>query len=159
MDWSNWIGVIRTVSQEWPKDETEKWVFAMIKLKYLVTKICLLPTNYRPESLVSMVDASLLLCSRLRPKLLSSTFVELLKASFSLVLFAIAKFNTVCPNEEKYSKNEKVAGALGKLKGSLKGWITDRKVIGGSMFGGSVNTRWWSAEEEIKVHLFFVFIM
>ncbi len=106
-----------------------------------------------------MVDASLILCRRLTLKLLSGTFVELLKASFSLVLFAIAKFNTVCPNEEKYSKNEKVAGSLGKLEGYLKGWITDRKVIGGSMFGGSVKPRYWSAEEEIAVYPICTFAM
>ncbi len=100
-----------------------------------------------------MVDASILLCSRLRLKLSSSsdTFVDLLKASFSLVLFAVAKFHTVCPIE-KYSRIEKVADALGKLEGTLKDWITDERVIGGSMFGGSAYTRFWKAEEEIQVH-------
>lgn len=70
----------------------------------------------------------------------------------SLVLFTLADFNGFFPEEES-DKKEKLIRVFGGLDRDLKNWIIDSKVIGGSMFGGSTNPRYWKAEEEIQVYI------
>ncbi len=97
--------------------------------------------------------ASLLLCTNLWPKLSSTSnnFVELLKSSLSLALLTVANFNTLYPNEEHVNKGEQVTLVLGNLESILNKWISDRRVIGGSMFGASSYSRSTQAETEIRV--------
>ena len=99
---------------------------------------------------MSMVDASLLLCLRLQTKLTSPLkhHVEVFKSSISLVLQALIQLHTVCQDDEK------VKNSLAKLNGSLHKWITNRAVIGGSLFGGYTNSRDWDAEKEIQVCIY-----
>lgn len=100
-----------------------------------------------------MVDASLLLHKQLSAKLLSCSdhYLEVLKASISLVLLTISQLSFFCPEDEKGDMTSRVANASTKLKENLKGWITDGAVIGGSVFGQTVNVRFWKAEQELKV--------
>lgn len=101
-----------------------------------------------------MVDASIRLFSNLRIKISSPSypFLELLKASVSLVLFALTDFNGFFPEEES-DKKQKLIRVFGGLDRDLKNWIIEPRVIGGSMFGGSTNPRHWKAEEEIRVYI------
>ena len=77
--------------------------------------------------------------------------MEVLKASISLILFAVAQLK-ICPSDEK---DEIIKEAFARLKGTLWEWIVDRKVIGGSVFGGSLPSRYfsggWKAKEELEV--------
>ena len=99
-----------------------------------------------------MVDASLLLFTSLQPQMNSTrkNYVEMLKASISLVLFAAAQLLTVYSKaNEQQEATEKVRTVLHRLQDMLWKWITNSKVIGGSIFGGSVKS--WKAKEEIEV--------
>ena len=113
------------------------------------------------KHLISMMNAALLLYQRLTVMLKSCTqhYVEVLKTSISLILFAVAQLK-MCPSDEK-DKIIKVAFA--RLKGILWEWIVDRKVIGGSMFGGSLPSHYfsggWKAKEELEVMLNACFII
>lgn len=101
-----------------------------------------------------VVDSSLILCSHVRMRLESSSieYVDLLKAALSLALNVLAYLNSLCSdNAETTNKKEKVTVCLGRLEEILHDWITDRKVIGGSMFGGSAYTQSGKAEVEIRV--------
>ena len=107
----------------------------------------------RLNILSSMMDGSLLIYNCLKVKLSSTQepYMELLKASLSLVLFAVGYFNTLCHDDKGYGKVERVTTTLGKLESSLKDWVSDARVIGGSVFGGSVNPNSWRAKKEIQV--------
>ena len=105
------------------------------------------------KHLVFTVNAALLLYRRLTIMLNGrfQHYVEVLKASLSLILFAVAHLK-ICPNEEK---DEISKEAFARLKGILWDWIVDRKVIGGSVFGGSLPSHYfsggWKAKEELEV--------
>ena len=103
------------------------------------------------KHLVSAVNAALLLYRRLTIILKgrSQHYVEVLKASISLILFAVAQLK-ICEEKDEISKE-----AFARLKGILWEWIVDRKVIGGSVFGGSLPSHYfsggWKAKEELEV--------
>ena len=105
------------------------------------------------KHLISTVNAALLVYRRLTIMLKSRSphYVEVLKASISLILFAVAQLK-ICPSDEK---DEVIKEAVARLKGILWDWIVDRKVIGGSMFGGSLPSHYfsggWKAKEELEV--------
>ena len=103
---------------------------------------------------ISMVTATLMLYRQLTVVLRSCTphYVDVLKASISLILFAVAQLKTLCPNEEA---DKIFKEAFAHLKGTLWEWVVDREVIGGSFFGGYVPTRYysgsWKPKEELEV--------
>ena len=94
---------------------------------------------------------ALLLYRELTLKLKSRTphHVDVLKASVSLILFAVAQL--------KGDKKDKVSKQIFTgLKGALWCWIVDRKVIGGSVFGGSLPKNdsamgMWKPKEELDL--------
>ena len=80
--------------------------------------------------------------------------VDVLKASISLILFAVAQLKAFYSSDEKHRKDETVEEAFGFLKGTLSEWIADRAVIGGSFLGGDVSASWKSkSKEELEVIL------
>ena len=105
------------------------------------------------KHLTSMVHAALLLYGKLTVMLKSCTphDVDLLKASISLILFAVARLKCLCPSDEN------IKGAFASLKGALWNWIVDCKVIGGSVFGGNLpayysSGMWpWNPRGELEV--------
>ena len=105
------------------------------------------------KHLISMMNAALLLYQQLTVMLKSCAphYVEVLKTSISLIFFAVAQLK-MCPSDEK-DKIIKVTFA--RLKSTLWEWIVDRKVIGGSVFGGSLPSHYfsggWKAKEELEV--------
>ena len=105
------------------------------------------------KHLISTMNVALLLYQRLTIMLKSCTphYVEVLKTSISLILFAVAQLSR-CSSDEK---DEIIKEAFAHLKGTLREWIVDRKVIGGSVFGGSLPTYYfsgkWKAKEELEV--------
>jgi len=111
--------------------------------------------TYSPQALVFMVNATGMLYDWLTNKLKTCTThcVDVLKASISLVLFAVAQLKAFCPSDEKYQKDEAIEEAFSSLKSILSGWIVDRAVIGGSLFGGSLSAASWksTSKEELKV--------
>ena len=99
-----------------------------------------------------MVDASWLLYTRLQPQIskTSKEYVELFKASISLILFAASLLQTVCNDCDKQQQaTDKIMEVLFKLEEKLWEWIITPSVIGGSFFGGNVAS--WKAKEEIEV--------
>ena len=92
----------------------------------------------------------MLLCQRLIGVLKSPAlhYVNVVGTSISLFLCAIFCFNTYCPNEEKYSKDEKIKKSFLMLEDILWKWIADPKVIGGSLFG---YTALRQSKEELEV--------
>ena len=105
------------------------------------------------KHLVFAINAALLLYRRLTIRLKSRSphYVEVLKASISLILFAVAQLK-IYPSDEK---EEIVEESLARLKGILWEWIVEREVIGGFMFGGSLPSHYfsggWKAKEELEV--------
>ena len=101
-----------------------------------------------------MVVAALKLYRSLTYKLKTRTThcVEVLKASISLVLFAVAQLKAFCPSDEN---DEVIKGTFASLKDTLWKWIVDREVIGGSVFGGYLPTYLssavWKPKEELEV--------
>jgi len=100
-----------------------------------------------------MTDATLLLFRKLAYKLKTCTphCVDVLKASISLILYAVAQLKALYPDDEKYPI---ITRAFASLKGTLWEWIVDRAVIGGSVFGGTLPTRYyssWKRKEELEV--------
>ena len=79
--------------------------------------------------------------------------VDVLKTSISLILFAVAQLKAFCPSDERHQKDEAIEQAFSFLNGILSGWIVDRAVIGGSLFGGSLSATSWksTSREELKV--------
>ena len=101
-----------------------------------------------------MVNTAVMLYRSLTYKLKTCTThcVDVLKASISLVLFAVAQLKAFCPSDEKYQKDETIEDAFGFLKSILSEWIVDRAVIGGSFLGGDVSTSWkLKSKEELEV--------
>ena len=102
-----------------------------------------------------MVNTAVMLyrCLTYKLKTCTTYCVDVLKASISLVLFAVAQLKAFCPSDEKYQKDEAIEEAFSSLKGILSGWIVDRAVIGGSLFGGSLSAASWksTSKEELKV--------
>jgi len=106
-----------------------------------------------PQVLVFMTDATLLLFRKLAYKLKTCTphCVDVLKASISLILYAVAQLKALYPDDEKYPI---ITRAFASLKGTLWEWIVDRAVIGGSVFGGTLPTRYyssWKRKEELEL--------
>ena len=101
-----------------------------------------------------MVHAALLLYGKLTVMLKSCTphYVDVLKASISLILFAVAQLKALCPSDENVKR------AFASLKGTLWNWIVNREVIGGSVFGGNLpayysSGMWpWNPRGELEVN-------
>ena len=108
------------------------------------------------KHLTSMVHAALLLYRKLTVMLKSCIphYVDVLKASISLILFAVAQLK-ICPSDEK---DEIIKEAFARLKGTLWEWIVDSKVIGGSVFGGNLPAYYssgiwpWNPRGELEVN-------
>lgn len=106
------------------------------------------------KHLTSMVHAALLLYGKLTVMLKSyiQHYVDVLKASISLILFAVAQLKALCPSDEN------IKGAFASLKGTLRNWIVDCEVIGGSVFGGNLpayysSGMWpWTPKRELEVN-------
>ena len=96
------------------------------------------------------MDASSLLTQQLLDNLKSSEHhVKVLQAATSLFLFSISRLNSLCPDNEKPHKDEKIRKAFEELKANYWKWIASSEVIGGSVFGGSV--KHWKGKPELKV--------
>ena len=98
-----------------------------------------------------MVTKALLLYRKLTMKLKSHTphHVDVLKASISLILFAVAQLKAD-------RRDEVTKKTFAGLNTSLWHWITDRDVIGGSVFGGSLPIKdsamgMWKPKEELDL--------
>jgi len=105
-----------------------------------------------------MVRAAVLLYRRLSIALTSLTphLVAVLKASMSLILFSVAQLKVLCPSDDKYQKDEIIAEAFARLKGTLWDWIIDPAVIGCSVFGGTLSVSYfssssWKPKEELEL--------
>ena len=87
--------------------------------------------------IVASVDASLLLFTRLSAKLTSykENYLNVLMMSLTIILLSLSKYVMSVPDADK----DKVKEVLEKAAETLKEWIIHRDVIGGSIFGGSVN--------------------
>ena len=98
------------------------------------------------------MNASLFLIQH-QLEVLNSTehHVEVLQASTSLILFSISRLNSLCPDNEKSHKGEKIKMVFGELKTNFWKWIASSSVIGGSVFGGDVNYWNWKGPIELKV--------
>jgi len=112
--------------------------------------------NFSPKVLVSMPEAAQFLFRELAKKLKTCNphCVEVLKASISLILYAVARLKAFSLSDEKYQKGEVTTGVFVKLKDLLWDWIVDCQVIGGSVFGGTPpakSSSSWKAKEELKV--------
>lgn len=115
------------------------------------------------DYLSAMVRSSLRLCNKLSEKLKSceNGHVNLLGAAFSCVLCAIENARSLYEGElGKYDREK----ALKDLEDILKKWITNEKVIGGSIFGQSVQTYFlrsnthWKGEQELTVRVYSIYI-
>lgn len=108
---------------------------------------------YSNEALVSMVNAAILLCDGLHVRLDGPRefYIDLLKCSYSLALFALAQLHTQLPDDSGINKAEIIHESLTKLQKILREWVIRSDVIGGSLFGAFANPAYWKAETEIKV--------
>ena len=119
-------------------------------MQFLLFLIC-----YRRMSAISMVKASHLLYNMLSAKLKCphDYYVDLLKDSISLVLFSIAQLNCVFPFGGR--SDITVKAAFDGLQTTLRKWIADPDVTGGSAFGGQITfyakLDKQKAEQEFKV--------
>lgn len=110
--------------------------------------------TFSPQASVFMVVAAQMLYTSLTYKLktCATHCVEVLKASISLVLFAVAQLKALCPTNEN---DEVIKGTFATLKDTLWKWIVNREVIGGSVFGGYLPTNYssamWKPKEELEV--------
>ena len=100
-----------------------------------------------------MVIAALMLYRSLTYKLKTCTAhcVEVLKASISLILFAVAQLKVLCPTNEK---DDVIKDTFASLKNVLLEWIGNHEVIGGFVFGGHLPTyasAMWKPKEELEV--------
>ena len=103
-----------------------------------------------------MVESALRLCARLSERLKSSEekHVKLLRTSFSCALCAVENACKLCEGEDNIIDRDE---AIVKIRTLLKDWIANREVIGGSVFGYSVQSYFtrsrtsWKGKEELKV--------
>ena len=103
-----------------------------------------------PQALLSNMDATLLLCTNLLPKLMSDAqiYTDLLKVSISAVLLASAQYL----NNKENADNSQVKNTFSGIEKCLQQWISNPRVIGGSVFGGCVPSKTpWKAREEQEV--------
>ena len=111
----------------------------------------------------AMVRSSLRLCGKLSEKLKSyeKRSVNLLGAAFSCVLCAIENGHSLYEGELGKCDREK---ALKDLENILKNWITSEEVIGGSVFGQSVQNYFlrshahWKGKQELAVRVYIICI-
>lgn len=98
-----------------------------------------------------MVNATLLLYKRLTVMLKSCTLycLEVLKASISLILFAVADLQALSPSEEKDETNKK---AFATLKSTLWEWIIDHKIVKSRLINKQ-STSWSKDEFEVQQRL------
>ena len=105
-----------------------------------------------------MVRSSICLCTKLSEKLKSceKRCVNLLGAAFSCVLCAIENSHSLYEGELGKCDRDK---ALEVLENTLKDWITKEEVIGGSIFGHSVQSYFlrsrahWKGKQELEVRV------
>lgn len=98
-----------------------------------------------------MLEVSLCLCKKLVSKSTSSEdrSVKLIMTVFSCVLCSIERAHSLSDAKEVINEKPKY---MEGLKECLKNWISDRNVIGGSIFGCSVHNKKYSkGEGELKV--------
>jgi hypothetical protein len=103
-----------------------------------------------------MVESALHLCTRLSEKLTSceENRVKLLRSTFSCALCAIENACRLCEGENNIIDRD---AAIAKIRTLLKDWIANREVIGGSVFGYSVQSYFtqtrtsWKGKQELKV--------
>ena len=118
---------------------------------------------YRPEYLSAMVRSSLRLCTKLSEKLRSNEEkgVKLLRSAFSCALCAIENAHSLYEGEDGLTDRDK---AITKIRKLLKDWITHKDVIGGSIFGYTVQSYFtrartsWKGKEELKVNVDYIII-
>ena len=137
----------------------------MLDSIYLTLRMCISTIShytYRPEYVSAIANSSFRLCSKLCEKLRSreENQVQVLRSAFSCVLCSMEKACTL--REEKCGKAVPDK-AITKIENLLKDWITDKKVIGGSVFGYTVppegysishftrSYKNWKGKEELKV--------
>ena len=102
---------------------------------------------------MASLNAALLLFARLTAKLTNYTqqFLEVLMLSLTIMLFSLSKFDQSAPDENK----DVVKDVLEKATLMLKDWITNKDVIGGSLFGGRVVSGFLvHSEHELQVNGF-----
>ena len=117
----------------------------------------LFPCIYRPEYVSAMVKSALRLCTRFSEKLRSSEEkpVTLLRSSFSCALCAVENACKLCEGEGNIINRDE---AIVKIRTLLKDWIANKEVIGGSVFGYSVQSYFtrsrtsWKGKKELKVN-------
>ena len=109
-----------------------------------------------------MGNSAFRLCTKLSEKLRSSeeNQVKLLRSAFSCVLCAVETTCSTYEDERGKTSHDKAMAKIGNL---LKDWITDKRVIGGSVFGSTVpresygvsyftrSYASWKGKEELKV--------
>ena len=111
---------------------------------------------YRPEYVSAMIKSALHLCTKLSKKLRSTeeNQVKLLRSTFSCALCAIENACNLYKGEGDKIDRDKAIVTIRKL---LKDWIADKEVIGGSIFGYTVQSYFtrtrasWKGKEELKV--------
>ena len=91
---------------------------------------------FRFRPCVATVDAALLLLLSVVGKLagFSDDYVNLLKMSITVLLFALAKLTPFVTQSKS-----KITETYGKCESALMAWIANISVIGGLFFGGFVN--------------------
>ena len=88
--------------------------------------------------LLSVSKSSVLIFENFtRMKSSSEHIVTLLSNSIGLILHTIARLDAVTDEESGWQWEDR-GNILDSIEKALRSWIADKKVIGGSMFGGSV---------------------
>ena len=89
-------------------------------------------------------------------KALADHIVTLLAKSSLLTLCVVAQLDAVNDQESQWQCQEREA-ILDRLQRGIKGWIADKGVIGGSMFGGSVplygSAMQWKDKSKKELHV------
>lgn len=100
----------------------------------------------RYQLCVAIMDAALHLFLNFIKKLARNFghFIDVLKMTVSVLLFALAKVKVYVA--QRKVGEEKITNALGMCQVALKDWVINGNVIGGSIFGG--NKR---GDSEVKV--------
>ena len=80
--------------------------------------------------------------------------MKLLRSTFSCALCAVENACSLCKGEDNIIDRDE---AIAKIRTLLKDWIASKEVIGGSVFGYSVQSYFsrtrtsWKGKEELKV--------